>query len=135
MIKKWRILSAIFLKKSGWHKPSALTVLTIKLESEYNFGPQGLCVFIAITLFEVIVFNASNNVFSQSYVSADFITFIAVAAVNSIIVIIIYPVSIYRIISIAAECSRVEVSSKRTIAVVSIYAPRTRLRCFCSALR
>ena len=132
MIKNGGFYPPFFCKeKADGIKPSALTVLTIKLESEYNFSPQSLCIRSAkafiFTTFKVCILNACYNVFSKSYVSTYFKAFIAISGqiTKTICVVCIT----------TREYSRLEISRSRTFAIVSIYAPRTRLRCFCSALR
>lgn len=111
MIKNGGFYPLFFCKeKADGIKPSALTVLTIKLESEYEFRPENLIVGVAFTRFEVSIFNTSYNVFSKGYISANIKAFIAVT---------IYYIS--RIFCITtAEYSRLEISCKWTIAVVSI---------------
>lgn len=120
MVKKWRILSAIFCKeKADGIKPSALTVLTIKLESEYNFGPDYLFVSIAFTGFKISIFNACYNVFSKGYISTYIKALIAVT--EFFFSIFGVEVGISRICCItAAEQSRLQIGSKWTVAVVSI---------------
>ena len=83
MIKNGGFYPPFFVKeKADGIKPSALTVLTIKLESEYNFGPQNLSIGITFTRFHVSIFNASYNIFSKGYICTNVITFITVTSYN-----------------------------------------------------
>ena len=51
------------------------TLLTLKLESEYNLAPQSFCFQISNFVFQVIVFNLTYDIFSKSIVSEYTITF------------------------------------------------------------
>lgn len=97
---------------------------SFKLESEDYFGPDSLIIGIAFTGFNVYVFNACYNVLSKSYISACIEALIAIA-INHI----------RREYAIAAcEQGRFKEGRHRTVAVVSVYAPAARLRCFSTAI-
>ena len=93
-----------------------------------------MVISIAFAAFKIGVFNSCYNIFSKSYVCADVKAFITVTA-GYIACFINNPVSICRISCIATgEDGRVEVGFARTVAVISVYTPAVRLRCFSSAL-
>lgn len=103
-------------------------LILLRLESEYNFGPNGLFVEVAFTGIKVEVFNSCYNVFSKSYVSAYFKAFETVSSYA----IIAFAYAIFPIIhnTTVSVIGVIKIGQSRHIIVVSIYAPRTGLRSF-----